>query len=570
MKKLLFVLATLVVLALVGLGVYLNFAATCCTEKKCKAPEPYVKKLLIGKDKSVSCRASKLPYKLGIARYTMWNTSFERVLDIVEALDCGYLSLIEGTIARDASDEEIAAYKKRLASRGIIVDTLGPVYYEDEATIEAAFSFAKRYGMTMISVVPSEKRVIDGKERQVESDAMLDVLEKLVKKYDIKAAIHNHGPETPYLFPTAESIINRIKDRDARIGFCFDIGHQARFGGGDPVRFIRENASRIYDIHLKNIKVDPVHNFAKEGPRGELDIPGVMKALADVGYDGVCHIEYEKDHGDNLVQLAESVGYYRGVMDTIKVTVKMKDAPQGANTLSDAEKAEGWALLWDGKSFDGWLSVKNGLKGPPEKGWFIKDGTLTMRPMSGIANGKWFPLPPEDQKLGGGGDIVTVKKYRNFICKFDFRLTDSANSGIKYFYDENQNKGTCEEYQILENGHPDSEKGVDGNRKAAALYDIMPAPAADKVLKGVGEWNSGMIVANGAHVEHWLNGVKVLEYERGSAEFKEAVKKSKYATWGVSADGKAQDWGEVPQGRLLLQDHHDSVVSFCNLKVKEL
>ena len=167
MKKLLFVLATLVVLALVALGVYLNFAATCSTEKKCKAPEPYVKKLLIGKDKSVSCRASKLPYKLGIARYTMWNTSFERVLDIVEALDCGYLSLIEGTIARDASDEEIAAYKKRLASRGIIVDTLGPVYYEDEATIEAAFSFAKRYGMTMISVVPYEKRVIDGKERHI-------------------------------------------------------------------------------------------------------------------------------------------------------------------------------------------------------------------------------------------------------------------------------------------------------------------------------------------------------------------------------------------------------------------
>jgi hypothetical protein len=93
---------------------------------------------------------------------------------------------------------------------------------------------------------------------------------------------------------------------------------------------------------------------------------------------------------------------------------------------------------------------------------------------------------------------------------------------------------------------------------------------ADGILKGVGEWNSGMIVAKGAHVEHWLNGVKVLEYDRGTANFKEAVKKSKYATWGVTADGKAQDWGEVPEGRLLLQDHHDSVVSFCNLKVKEL
>ena len=115
---------------------------------------PLVKKLLIGKDKSPSCTTSRLPYKLGIARYTMYNTPFDRVLDIAEALDCHYLSLIEGTIARDATDAQIAEYKERLAARGILVDTLGPVYYDDEKTVEDAFSFAKRYGMEMISVVP--------------------------------------------------------------------------------------------------------------------------------------------------------------------------------------------------------------------------------------------------------------------------------------------------------------------------------------------------------------------------------------------------------------------------------
>ncbi len=256
-------------------------------------------------------------------------------------------------------------------------------------------------------------------------------------------------------------------------------------------------------------------------------------------------------------------------MDSIKAKTVMKPAPDGANTLTDAEKAEGWSLVWDGKTFDGWLSVKGGFKGPPAKGWFIKDGTLTMRPMSGIANGKWFPLPPEDQKLGGGGDIVTAKKYRDFAFKFDFRLTENANSGVKYFYDEKLNKGTCEEYQILENGHPDSDKGKGGNRKSASLYDIIPANA-DSILKGPGQWNTGMVVAKGAHVEHWLNGQKVLEYDRGTPAFKSAVKASKYATWGVGADGKPQDWGEVPEGRLLLQDHSDSTVSFCNLKVKEL
>jgi hypothetical protein len=193
-----------------------------------------------------------------------------------------------------------------------------------------------------------------------------------------------------------------------------------------------------------------------------------------------------------------------------------------------------------------------------------------MRPVNGITpDGNWFPLPPEDQKLGGGGDIVTVGKYRDFAFKFDFRLTKYANSGVKYFYDEKQNNGTCEEYQILENGHPDSSKGKGGNRKSASLYDIFAANA-DEILKSPGEWNSGMIISKGAKVEHWLNGVKVLEYDRASKAFKDGVQASKYATWGVSCDGKPQAWGELTEGRILLQDHSDSTVSFCNLKIKKL
>ena len=545
-------------------------AAATAASAALAAEEPLVKSLLIGDKASPSCRASKLPYALGMARYTMWNTPFDRALDITEALDCHYMSLIEGSIARDASDAEIEAYKARLAKRGITVDTLGPVYYDDEKTIEDAFAFAKRYGMKMISVVPFEKRKVDGKETRVESGAMLDVLERMVRKYDIRAGIHNHGPDIPYLFPTGESIEKRIAGRDARIGYCFDVGHQARFGGGDPAKFIRDHADRIYDIHLKNIKIDPVRNLAKEGPRGELDIPAILTALADIGYSGVCHVEYEKDHGDNLVQLAESFGYYRGVMDAIRVKPVMKPAPADANTLTDAERAEGWKLLWDGKTLDGWLAVKDGCKAPPEKGWVIADRTLTMRPMNGISDdGQWFPLPPEDQKLGGGGDIVTAKKYRDFAFRFDFRMTSKANSGVKYFYDEHENKGTCEEYQILDDAHPDSDKGKDGNRRVAALYDIMPAASGD-VKRRTGEWNTGMIVAKGSHVEHWLNGKKVLEYERGSKEFRDLVAASKYKTWGVTADGNPQPWGEIPEGRILLQDHSDSTVSFCNLKIREL
>ena len=241
----------------------------------------------------------------------------------------------------------------------------------------------------------------------------------------------------------------------------------------------------------------------------------------------------------------------------------------GANTLTDDEKADGWRLVWDGKTFDGWVAVKSGLAAPPEKGWVIEDGTLSMRPVNGISSdGRRFPLSPEERELGGGGDIVTVKKYRDFMFKFDFRMTRKGNSGVKYFYDERQNGGTCEEYQILDEGHPDWSKGKDGNRRIASLYDIFPANA-ERLARPVGEWNQGMIVANGPRVEHWLNGKKVLEYDRTTKAFKDGVMASKYAAWGKSADGKPQPWGEIAEGRILLQDHGDSTVYFRNLKIKD-
>lgn len=509
-----------------------------------------------------------VPFKIGIAGFTFHKKNIDQTIAAMKELDIHSLCVKDFHLKLDCTQEEADAFKTKLAEAGIVPVGVGPIYADTEEYARKGFEQAKKLGVRVVVGVPFEQGEVDGKKTRVESDKMLDIIDRLVKEYDMVYAIHNHGPDIPYLFPTAEAAIKRIGNRDKRIGVCLDIGHERR-AGLDPVKFIEQNSDRIYDVHLKNIKIDPVKNIAMRGPRGELDIPAIFAALAKAGYSGNCNIEYERDFDDNMAGLLESVGYYRGVADAIKVKAKMKPAPEGANTLTAAEKAEGWTLAWDGKTLDGWLAVKSGCKAPPEKGWVIKDGTLTMRPVNGIANGNWFPLPPEDQKLGGGGDIVTAKKYRHFAFKFDFRLTENANSGVKYFYDETLNKGSCEEYQILENGHPDSDKGKDGNRKSASLYDIIPANA-DSILKGPGEWNSGMIVAKGAHVEHWLNGVKVLEYDRGTPAFKAAVKASKYADWGVDAAGKPQDWGEIPEGRILLQDHSDSTVSFCNLKVKEL
>ena len=162
---------------------------------------------------------------------------------------------------------------------------------------------------------------------------------------------------------------------------------------------------------------------------------------------------------------------------------------------------------------------------------------------------------------------MTKEKYRDFEFKVDFRLTEGANSGIKYFYDEKVNGGTTLEYQVLHPKHGDWNHGRGGNRRVAALYDMMPSPRALDVAKPAGEWNSARIISIGSHVEHWLNGVKVLEYERGGAEFMEAFRKSKYADPKTNLNGR---WGLTPEGRILLQDHGDSTVSFRNIKIRKL
>lgn len=212
------------------------------------------------------------------------------------------------------------------------------------------------------------------------------------------------------------------------------------------------------------------------------------------------------------------------------------------NTLTEQERQDGWRLLWDGKSGDGWRSIKN--ENFPAKGWEIANGELTVLPKNAG---------------GGAGDIITRETYSSFILKVDFRLTEAANSGIKYFFDPKRNGGTTLEYQVLDAKHPDATKGRDGNRTVASLYDVMPAAGAKP--KPVGEWNTAMIVSNGRQVEHWLNGEKVLAFERGSDAFRKAVALSKF--------NKHPNWGEQEAGHILLQDHQDRV-SYRNIKIKVL
>lgn len=233
-------------------------------------------------------------------------------------------------------------------------------------------------------------------------------------------------------------------------------------------------------------------------------------------------------------------------------TPETGDTPQFnfvPNTLSEREKTDGWKLLWDGKTTAGWRGAK--LKGFPEKGWAIRDGMLVVAETGG-------------GEAAAGGDIVTVDQYGDFELVVEFNLTKGANSGIKYFVDTELNQGAgssigCE-YQLLDNAnHPDAKAGVNGNRTLAGLYDLIPP--ANLRFNGIGEWNRARIVVRGSRVEHWLNGFKTVEYERGTQMWRALVSHSKYTVWPA--------FGERATGHILLQDH-GNVVSFRTIKIREL
>jgi len=221
------------------------------------------------------------------------------------------------------------------------------------------------------------------------------------------------------------------------------------------------------------------------------------------------------------------------------------------NQLTQKEKKEGWQLLFDGRTMNGWRRIYTDSL--PKNGWYVEDGCLIV----------------EKDKSGessNGGDLITIKEYGDFDLTFDFKMTSGANSGIKYFVDEslgnpNSGYGYGPEYQIIDDAHPIFKTDrVPVGCKLAGLYELKEAPDTKKV-NPVGEWNTGRIVSKDRKVEHWLNGERMFSYVLGSDEFKAWVQKSKFRD--------TKGYGAVAKGHVLIQDHGDKV-SYKNIKIKEL
>jgi hypothetical protein len=221
------------------------------------------------------------------------------------------------------------------------------------------------------------------------------------------------------------------------------------------------------------------------------------------------------------------------------------------NNISPQEKAQGFVLLFNGKDLNGWRGVNK--QTPPEKGWVVEDGILHVEDSTTTA--------------GRSGDLLTVGQYKAFELDFDFKLTEGANSGVKYFVTEppqSTKAGVGLEFQVLDDErHPDAKLGTAGNRTLGSLYDLIPSDKVDKRFqKKIGDWNQGRIVVYPNNlVQHWLNGFKVVEYVRGSNIYKVLVAHSKFA--------KIKGYGLGEKGPILLQEHGDNVF-YKSIKIREI
>ena len=242
------------------------------------------------------------PFKLGMAGYTFVKFDLDKTLETMEEAGVKYLCIKDFHLPFNSTDQQIKDFHSRLKSKGVTGYAAGPIYMKTEAEIDRAFDYAKRVGVELIVGVPTYE--------------LLPYVDKKVKEYDFYYAIHLHGPDIE-LFPDADDVWNHVKNLDPRIGMCLDIGHNTR-NGKDPVADLKKYHSRVFDVHIKDVTGNTKQGYSVEIGRGIIDIPAFVKMLREVNYTGVCSLEHEKNMDNPFMGIAESIGYFRGVIEATK------------------------------------------------------------------------------------------------------------------------------------------------------------------------------------------------------------------------------------------------------------
>lgn len=242
-------------------------------------------------------------FKLGMAGYSFAKIAdLDKNLQTMQKADVHYLCIKDFHLPLNSTDEQIAAFHAKLKEKGVTGYAVGPIYMKSKEDIDRGFEYAKRAGVKLIVGVPNYE--------------LLPYVDQKVKEYGFHYAIHLHGPDIK-VYPDAQDVWDHVKDLDPRIGMCLDIGHDTR-NGKDPVADLQKYHSRVFDIHLKDVTGNTKLGYSLEVGRGIIDIPAFVKMLRKVGYAGVVSLEHEKDMTDPYMGIAESIGYFRGVVEATK------------------------------------------------------------------------------------------------------------------------------------------------------------------------------------------------------------------------------------------------------------
>ena len=241
-------------------------------------------------------------FKIGMAGYTFLNFYLDKKLSTLQKADVHYLCIKDFHLPLNSNAAQIAAFHEKLKSKDITGYAVGPIYMKTKGAVDTAFEYAKRVGVKLIVGVPNYE--------------LLPYVNEKVKAYDMKYAIHLHGPDIP-LYPDADDVWKNVKDLDPRMGMCLDIGHDTR-NGKDPVKDLKKYHSRVFDMHLKDVTGSTKAGYSVEVGRGIINFPAFIKMLRKTGYSGVVSLEHERNMDNPFMGIAESIGYFRGVIRATK------------------------------------------------------------------------------------------------------------------------------------------------------------------------------------------------------------------------------------------------------------